>query len=1003
MNFSETIKSIMEDSGIISKLIPKDLEKYITKIALAEKIILQDCSFEFLKGNYLIALNSIKSDINSIKYVNWSAFTEKEIENLIESAIDTAINNNELKQDDNTLKMILNTIKSNNLQISLISKKICKHPAIFKLLLEENELLCNPFIMESSINNILDEDNMKLFFRKAKIFGKNERQKDETYIDRFTKMYNVALNTLPTISSFNSVFQMLIEKEWIEERKQNEEYLQNIFEKICSQLRNCQGFEEAIESMRFTFELRLVLDNKFDDLYQAMKDYFNIYHSRIADKLEKIVYPQNVISKMSALYIAKSKENFKKEMLQNYQSWISKYFILRLDNPLITKKIIEKRQKEKFSELYTENNVEIHNFINGIYEKYGQIIDNNKIKKMIDSFIILGYSKIDSIIPSPKNYEDYLKYEKAIKLISRLNNNYIKYDDMELTNYRNIITYDNNSKKYIYNGVVFDNAAIKVFESYRQQKQIFEHIKKEIMQKAKELKVDTKIDTDSLLDDSLEKELPFTDEYFEFDDKYFFNNYSLIDFFHACTDFTNGFCPDSFLDDESFKNLINIVVNNSLIWLLLFIHDEEPYCMKDDFSKDEIIKLINNMKNITDLAKDFNFDLSNFKDLITVSKISEYSDRESIAILGKEIIASLCQNDYFINKDFKTIVLMAKELVSKMPTKTMSTVPFVNGENNNYNYSIYDSQDESILLTGAKTDACFRIDGNDNDFLHYCALDKNGFIIKITNHDGEFIGRASGFRNGNCVFINQLRTVYDKFGDIYLGNCESEKEEIIETFKKACEDIITTSQNNKSEECKIDFVFVTKSYALKNTSSNVPEDVCQKINSHPMDNESEDWHNFIKNTLYLDESVTDNYFYTDYGCYPLICMAKAKDKELTPEEIKPKDVPALYERKRNRLIVASAKNKNVMDKVNKINGINSYLNNKEYKNVKIDENSIIFTADNWYIIFDGEKIIDGKVLDFDEKAKIEFKIIKNIIDEFFTRQESREKNIKILRKNKPNS
>ena len=88
-----------------------------------------------------------------------------------------------------------------------------------------------------------------------------------------------------------------------------------------------------------------------------------------------------------------------------------------------------------------------------------------------------------------------------------------------------------------------------------------------------------------------------------------------------------------------------------------------------------------------------------------------------------------------------------------MAKRNKSTVPYIKGSTPNYNYSLYDPLDVTLLSCGYDTDACFRVGGIDNDFLHYCALDKNGFVIKITDKSGKFVARAAGFRNGNCIFL----------------------------------------------------------------------------------------------------------------------------------------------------------------------------------------------------------------------------------------------------------
>ena len=342
----------------------------------------------------------------------------------------------------------------------------------------------------------------------------------------------------------------------------------------------------------------------------------------------------------------------------------------------------------------------------------------------------------------------------------------------------------------------------------------------------------------------------------------------------------------------------------------------------------------------------------------------------------------LCKFLGFTHHDKKIIVSRAQRLISKMVGRSMSTVPYVSGETMNYKYSLYDSQDVDVLLAGINTDACFRVDGNDNDFLHYCCLDKNGFVIKITDKDGNFIARAGGFRNGNCVFLNQLRTIYDECGDNYHGKYEHETNEIIETFRKACEEIVRTSQENELESEKIDHVFVTRSYSLSNAGPTVSKIIKDKIGCYPMETSSQDWKDFIDDNvgaLYISRSSSG--FTNDYGSHSLICVASTKEpQDLEPEDLKFGDVEALYERTRNKIIATTNIDSNIIRKIKKIAGIYSYFNDIEYKEISIPEGSTVFVGDNWYCVYADGQVVESCVLDCDEKAKREFGLVQESLE-----------------------
>lgn len=964
------------------KNVSPELESFIIDKAIEHKYILKDHSPFCLKSNYDVSLNSVKLDGLSADYINWNDMTEDQIDNLVDAAVSNGyiLSSESCSTLTKNKKVVLQSVKKNMDTIKYASDSVKDHPDIFKYLLLNGYPYSKSYVRNRNLKLFLDAEVMEYCFKQKGIFGNDDDNK--TYISRFVKLYNDAINTFPQVKTFESVFQMVAEEKWKDYKTENIDYYENIFGKICSQLRNSNDFEDAVRSLDFTSNMKDILEEKYAILYESMKEYFNIFHSNTSNKLAKMEVSQNTIAKLSALYVSKSKEKYKKQELEAYYKWIKSYFTLRLDHPLINKKVIQNKKKEKFKRLYQHGDKEVTKFLIDISKSYSELLDINTVAIMVDRFVNYGESNLDCFIYPPDKYSHYERYEKAIKLIHRLNSGYIKYDGVELTNYRDIIKLDAEKQKYVYTGVTFNEDDLKAYNEYRKRERIFKKIKKDIILKIRTIEINTHNNSDIIK--SLSEELPFTDEYFIFDSEYTLSNFSFSTFLHNCFD-DDGLEIEPFLSDEAFANVYNAIVNNGLIWLLLFMTKNANSVLKSKgIDKDNILGIIDYMMEITEIAKEFNFNLSNFAELVLVNKISQCADASSVAILGKEVIEKLYKfKDFTDDEDEENIISMAKKLVCEMTKRSKSTVPFVSGQTMNYSYSVYDSQDETLLLAGINTDACFRIAGTDNDFLHYCALNKNGFVIKITDTFGNFIGRGSGFRNGNCVFINQLRTIYDEGGIGYSGEYENERNDIIETLKKACEDIVSTSHENPNEKNKIDHVFVTRSYSLEAHDFNVTDEVSKKIGDHPMDNKSENWRDFLENTDNLKYAEDDGYFETDYGSYPLICLASSKKIEtLTAEDIKPNNVKAVYERPRNKIIIATEQDPQILRKINKINGIKAFFECKDFKTVEVPEYSTIFTGDNWYIIFNGGNIISSCVLDFDRKAQIEFNLIKDKLAQY---------------------
>lgn len=979
----ETPKIFLEDkdcikAAVISDVesldfindVPEEIKDSLITLAIQNNYILNTNSPNFLLENFDVAKNSINLNSSSANYVNWDAFNDAEAEILINQLLKSyfIFSNATPYFLRRNKSLALSSLKKYINSYIYIDEYLLKDPDIFKYLILNGAILSEELV-DAPIENLLDFDVMERCFN---ILGINN-DKEEAYKKRYVKFYHDVLCATPTIKSFKQIFEASAEKEWKEHKQAYPDLYENIFGKICAELRSETTF---ISSIKYIQKMEEILGDKYLLLEKSMNEYHDIYHSNKKRKLEKLKKPQDEIAKLSALYIAKSKEKFKREKINDYQTWLSKFFTLKLDHPLVQKRLLFEKQVEEFSKRYFNSDKEIDAFIDDLANKYSDSTINMHVA--ITEFMS-GAPDIENIIIKPLKYEDYLRYKKAQKLINRLNSGYISYNGIELENYKDIVAYDQKSKKYIYTGPTFSDKEIREFLWYEKEELAFKKIRRDIFKKVKEIKINEEINPNYAK--ALAYEFPITDEYFIFNQEYL-RKISIASIkYHLFSDFSN-----SFMSDRVFKNLDKVLVSNNLIWMMLMLGEIHSLLAKY-INGETINTLIKHMSKMIKIAKEFNFDLTNFADLMIVKEMCNANDK-SIAILGKDIIYMLCHFREYTDSKSSKIISMATDLICQMAKRSTSTVPYISGNILDYHYNMYDTQDTDILLAGINTDACFRIDGNDNDFLHYCALDKNGFVIKITDSFGNFIGRASGFRNGNCVFINQLRTIYDEGGIGFEGKYKNEQNDIIEVFKRACQDIVEISQANIEEESKIDYVFVTASYSFKDFESNIKEEVCSFIGETPMDTESDDWDKFLKTAKNLNESIEDDMFETDYGCYPLICIASIKPTEdINTKDIKLDDVEALYSRKRSQITITKEPNKEDIEKINKIIGIKSYFDNTEYKSTNIPKDSIVCIGDNWYIIYNSGTIISSHVFDFDEKAVKEFNIIKDELENRIARSD----------------
>lgn len=992
------------DSVRFVKNIGMDVIKKVMELVMEKDYILNENSPSFLRDDYDVVLKSIKSYVYSANYVNWDILSDEKKNYLIDYLIkeNYLLSYDSPKALSGNQDIVYNSIKNKISTIRYSTNNVKFTPKIFKYLVKYDYIFNEIEIRSLPLSMFMDEDILKYFICNYVRIDKYESCRDffdryyvEEVVNKYVELIINGLNNGPSIKAFSNIFDYCSDLDWEDHKRIYVDDYANVFGKICSCLENNSNFDSAVNEMLFLKNMKNNLEEKYSSLVDAMKEYHRIIHSD--DGLDKIDNSRDTIARLSALYVSICKEKYKWERQVNNFKYIKNLFIPKKDNPVVYKKVMEYKYKEKFRELYLQNDEEIIKFIDNILVQYGDIVDKDTIQFMIYNFINNGYSKIDKFISTPCKWNVYTRYEEAVKLVRRLNKKFIKYTDKEVSRYLDIIKYNEEFDEYCYSGPCLNEEDIIQIEKYKKYIKVFDIIKQQIILKSKTLKIDEEITDDYLR--NIQDNLPFNDKYFEFN-KSNIKNFNYTDFISGIlynTDFNSLYIVS---EDEVFNFLNDFFVKNGFMWLLLIMCKYRNSPLGElALSDKKILKVIDNSLDIVKLSKLFDYDLSNIEDVYFLSNFCECTDDRALAILSKDIVVKLCNYLNYTDGNTSSILTAAMELVCQMAKKNKSTVPYVSGKTDNYLYSVYDSRDDTILTSGIDTNACFKIGGNDNDFFHYCALDKNGVVIKITDYLGNFIGRAAGFRNGNVVYFNQLRTIYDDGGGGYYGCCKSEKEDIIDIFKKACDDIIETSQKNKKEKVKIDFVFVTKSFAFKDYKNVLPRNIEKYIGDFPVEHESEDWINFVINTNNLDE-VRINYphFELDYGHYSIVCVSKSQkyknSKSIEKNDIVSRDVAAVYEMPRSKVIVTNDIDENIIKKINKINGIYSYYDLSPYMNVKDYKDSTVFVGDNWYIIYN-DGIVNSCVLSFDKKAVREYEFVKKMLEEQ-KKNDNKKKVLKLL-------
>lgn len=251
----------------------------------------------------------------------------------------------------------------------------------------------------------------------------------------------------------------------------------------------------------------------------------------------------------------------------------------------------------------------------------------------------------------------------------------------------------------------------------------------------------------------------------------------------------------------------------------------------------------------------------------------------------------------------------------------------------------------SNITHGERTGACMRIGGVGESLFSFCLEDKNGFHIRFEDEKtGEYISRVSGFRNGNTVFLNELR-----------HSCNSElynDEEIIEACRKISATMVEMS---KDSFCPIENVVVTRAYATENL---------KEINLGISNN---------KKGLKA--------FYSDIQTSGVV-LASTKEPYTNIELAK--EAPTYFPA-REKTYVGNNSSK-LQEMMNRVHSVRQALtgNNYEYVEPLSFERDIVygFANQDWYICMDEMGNIYEEIISIDKRAQEELDAARKLISEY---------------------
>ena len=262
------------------------------------------------------------------------------------------------------------------------------------------------------------------------------------------------------------------------------------------------------------------------------------------------------------------------------------------------------------------------------------------------------------------------------------------------------------------------------------------------------------------------------------------------------------------------------------------------------------------------------------------------------------------------------------------------------------------------LTYGERTGACMRIGGAFRTLFDFCLENENGFHIRLTDPvTGNFISRVSCFRNGNTVFLNQLRDSLDK----NISNSD-----LIDAISIVAKKLVELT---KESEYPIKNVVISDGYAMR-----------ERDNDKTTLNVANIQEGYDK----LDLNVSSN---------NAIYLEKNAEIELGPEKAEKYDVL-------RKKIACYENSKEITEQIQKFNLINELLkeSSKDPSNEQLlcsifllDENSLtnigkLYVGEDFLVAYDFYgNILWKSILEredyFREKANNEINVLINYLNE----------------------
>lgn len=793
------------------------------------------------------------------------------------------------------------------------------------------------------------------------------------------------------IETYKKILRIEATLEFDKFKSDKESIFVSLSRNICSDLE----YLSASEVMRkYSKEIELIQEvNESSELIHLIREHKESIDS--CDNL-KIIDTKTRLKEFTRKFNAKYKEYYIKKYIDKEIDKIKDDFELKND---YNAKAVDYISEEAFLKLFLDQNITSNNFKIKIYNYFNIEVTNQTIKQIIHNILndkdVSNYA-LFGILESVKNLEvDLPKLNESIAF-TRLNQNYLRqiqdtFKDFDQTFLLNIFNNLYNLSNYK------ESLTKREYYLLTEVKSIFIEANCNVSIKENQICFTKEDNLTDLEKKAVKADLKNYKKYLGIKNK-------ILDYYVGASKArrTIAKLPDKMsnhyilFDDDNYKlkNVGDILDIEILFGILKHIdcekvdnYNEEliSYIKKVVFNEGllasvmkyhsniDIANIINGVGTIKDFEKIKNIKKLDLEYLLKQTKLYNIADDFTVSILGFNTANKLINNRQFLQhnsrEDIKRRLDKAVDLMVRSIDKNTSSIPYnIHIEEGSISIERYKNNDPEILISGIDTNTCFRLDGNDNDFVFYSILNKNAAVLKIFDQE-QFIGRASIFRQANVLFINGIRTVDEKDENISKEKIERNKN-IFRCLEKFGKQMINDTENT---DLPIDFVVCNKAGILessyfKNAYYMVPEYLVEQ----PLDIYNEDWEEFI----HTYDNCKENYFMqvkegervpftTDFGHYPALLIASRNDRLLQRKfDISYSSPGDIYYRPKDEVSLYKGNDESILEKIYRIDAfkcfyeVGSIEKAKEvFRKRKIDTIKKAYIGeDSYYIIYkDGKE------------------------------------------------